>query len=44
MTPSIRNTGNQIGEDALGIPTMQTVYHQKGYPSQVELPVVSSQV
>jgi len=36
------NTGNQIGEDAQGIPAMQTVYHQKEHPSYIELPVISS--
>ena len=34
------NTGNPIGEDARGIPAMQTVYHQAEYASYVDLPVI----
>ena len=37
------NTGNPIGEDAYGIPAMQTVYHQSGYASYMDLPVIPSQ-
>ncbi len=34
------NTGNPIGEDAQGIPALQTVYHQAGHASHVILPVI----
>jgi uncharacterized protein len=34
------NTGNSIGEDAKGIPALQTVYHQPGYASYIDLPVI----
>jgi putative CocE/NonD family hydrolase len=34
------NTGNPIGEDAHGIPATQTVYHQPGYASYIDLPVI----
>ncbi len=34
------NTGNPIGEDARGIPAMQTIYHQTGYASYIDLPVI----
>lgn len=34
------NTGNPIGEDAHGIPAMQTVYHQLEFPSHIDLPVI----
>lgn len=34
------NTGNLIGEDAEGIPATQTVYHQPGYTSYIDLPVI----
>jgi len=34
------NTGNPIGEDADGIPALQTVYHQPGYASYVDLPII----
>ena len=37
------NTGNPIGEDAYGIPAMQTVYHQSGYASYIDLPVIARQ-
>lgn len=36
------NTGNPIGEDAYGIPATQTVYHQSGYASYIDLPVIPS--
>ena len=36
------NTGNPIGEDARGIPAMQTVYHQSGFASYIDLPVIPS--
>jgi len=35
------NTGNPIGEDAQGIPATQTVYHQPGYASYIDLPVIT---
>jgi putative CocE/NonD family hydrolase len=34
------NTGNPIGEDAKGIPAMQTIYHQSGYAAYIALPVI----
>ena len=35
------NTGNPIGEDAEGIPALQTVFHQASYASYIDLPVIS---
>jgi putative CocE/NonD family hydrolase len=35
------NTGNAIGEDAVGIVAKQTVYHEPGRSSYIDLPVVS---
>jgi putative CocE/NonD family hydrolase len=34
------NTGNPPGEDAQGIPAMQTIFHQEGYASYIDLPVI----
>ena len=34
------NTGNPIGEDAHGVPATQTVSHQSGYASYMDLPVI----
>lgn len=34
------NTGNPFGEDAEGIPAVQTVFHNAGYPSYIDLPVI----
>jgi uncharacterized protein len=34
------NTGNPIGEDAKGIPALQTIFHQKGHTSYIDLPVI----
>jgi putative CocE/NonD family hydrolase len=34
------NTGNRIGVDSEGIPALQTVYHQTGYASYIDLPVI----
>ena len=34
------NTGNPIGEDARGIPAMQTVFHQSRYASFIDIPVI----
>jgi uncharacterized protein len=34
------NTGNPVGEDAYGIPAMQTVYHQTQYASYLDIPVI----
>jgi predicted acyl esterase len=36
-----KNTGNQISGDAAGISAMQTVYPQKKYSSQIELPLIN---
>jgi putative CocE/NonD family hydrolase len=35
------NTGNPFGEDAQGIPAMQTIFHHSGYASYIDLPVIS---
>jgi uncharacterized protein len=34
------NTGNPVGEDAEGIPALQTVYHQVNYVSYIDFPVI----
>jgi putative CocE/NonD family hydrolase len=34
------NTGNPIGEDAEGISALQKVYHQSGYASYIDLPII----
>ena len=34
------NTGNPLGEDAEGIPAIQTLFHSIEYPSFVDLPVI----
>ncbi len=34
------NTGNRLGEDAEGIPAVQTVFHDAVYPSHLLLPVI----
>jgi putative CocE/NonD family hydrolase len=34
------NTGNPFGEDAVGIPAMQTIFHQPGHASCIDLPVI----
>jgi len=34
------NTGNPFGEDAEGIPAVQTIFHQTGFPSYIDLPVI----
>jgi hypothetical protein len=34
------NTGNRIGEDKKGVRAIQTVYHQSGYASYIDLPVI----
>lgn len=34
------NTGNPSGEDAQGIPAMQTIFHQADYASYIDLPVI----
>ena len=34
------NTGNPTGVDAVGIPATQTIYHQQGYASFVDVPVI----
>jgi hypothetical protein len=34
------NTGNPPGEDATGIPALQSVFHQKEFASYLELPVI----
>jgi uncharacterized protein len=35
------NTGNPIGEDARGIIARQTIYHQAGYASYIDLPTIN---
>jgi putative CocE/NonD family hydrolase len=37
------NTGNPIGVDAKGIPALQTIYHQAGYASYIDLPIIPPQ-
>jgi putative CocE/NonD family hydrolase len=34
------NTGHAVGEDAQGIPALQTIYHQPACPSYIDLPVI----
>jgi uncharacterized protein len=34
------NTGRGIGEDAQGIPAQQTIFHQSGFASYIDLPVI----
>jgi uncharacterized protein len=34
------NTGNPIGEDARGIQATQSIFHQRQYPSFIDLPVI----
>jgi putative CocE/NonD family hydrolase len=34
------NTGNPIGEDAIGVPAQQTVFHRAGLASYIDLPVI----
>ncbi len=36
------NTGNGTGEDAEGIPAMQTIYHDDAHPSHIVLPIIPS--
>jgi putative CocE/NonD family hydrolase len=36
------NTGNPIGEDTEGIPATQTIRHQSGFTSYIDLPVIPS--
>jgi predicted acyl esterase len=35
------NTGNPIGENGQGVVAMQGVYHQSGYASYIDLPLVT---
>jgi len=34
------NTGNGIGQDAIGLVAQQTIYHDSAYASYIELPVI----
>lgn len=34
------NTGNAFGQDAEGVPAVQTIYHQSDYASYIDLPVI----
>jgi hypothetical protein len=34
------NTGNAFGEDAAGVPALQTVFHDARYASYIDLPVI----
>jgi uncharacterized protein len=34
------NTGNPVGEDKEGIPALQTIFHQAGYASYIDLPTI----
>lgn len=38
------NTGNKISEDTAGKQALQTIYHDKNYPSYLELPISSKRV
>ena len=35
------NTGNPFGEDAEGIPALQTIFHNAEYASYIDFPVIS---
>lgn len=37
------NTGHPIGEDTHGIPAMQTIYHEPGFDSYIDLPVIANE-
>ncbi len=37
------NTGNSIGEDAKGVPALQTIHHSSQYASYADLPVILRQ-
>lgn len=34
------NTGNSFGQDAEGMPAIQTIYHEASYSSYIDLPVI----
>jgi hypothetical protein len=34
------NTGNPFGEDAEGVPAVQTIYHRSDYASYIDMPVI----
>jgi putative CocE/NonD family hydrolase len=34
------NTGNPFGEDAVGIPAVQTIFHEPEHVSYIDLPVI----
>jgi hypothetical protein len=34
------NTGNGVGEDKAGVAALQNIYHQSGYASYIDLPVI----
>ena len=34
------NTGNAFGQDAEGMPAVQTIYHQSDYASYIDLPII----
>ena len=36
------NTGHAVGEDAVGVPALQSIYHQGGYASYIDLPVIEA--
>jgi uncharacterized protein len=36
------NTGNPVGEDTRGVPALQSIYHQSGYGSYIDLPVIEA--
>ena len=38
------NTGHAVGEDARGIPALQSIYHEAAYSSYIDLPVIESAV
>jgi uncharacterized protein len=36
------NIGNPVGEDTIGIPAMQSVYHNRNFSSYIDFPVIES--
>ena len=38
------NTGNPFGEDAEGIPAVQTIYHRSDYASYIDMPVIPATI
>jgi hypothetical protein len=34
------NTGNAFGVDKVGVPAVQTIFHEPDYASYIDLPVI----